>query len=87
MLEESEKWLVGRDIFFYMSCSLDIKSLDVERLIPFFRNHGAEKILFATDYPTTIDPAVQIDWFDKLPLTDEEKEMILWRNAEKILMS
>lgn len=48
------------------------------------KRHGAEKVLFGTDYPafSTVDEAGKIM---RLDLSDEEKEMIMHKNAEKLL--
>ena len=85
MLDESEDWVIGTDIYVDISWSPDMKSLGPETLVRIVRKHGVEKVLFGTDYPTTTDPKDQIEWFMRLSFTDEEKEMILWRNATKLL--
>ncbi len=85
MLEESEEWLIGKDIFIDISWAPDIRSLDPRKFVNIIRKHGVEKVLFATDYPATIDPKEQINWLSEMPLTDEEKEMILGRNAKNLL--
>ena len=45
--------------------------------------HGSDKILFATDCPWCL-PSVILERLDKVGLTDEQKEDILWRNAAKL---
>lgn len=46
--------------------------------------HGADRILFGTDLPWD-DQAEQIKMIHRLPLSDEEREKILWRNAVELL--
>ena len=54
-------------------------------MVKFIRQHGAEKVLFATDYPSTSDPIPQIKWFKELPLQEKEKQMIFRENARRLL--
>ena len=50
------------------------------------KKHGADKILFATDSPWNEQKAY-LEHFKTLSgITDNEKEMILHRNAEKLLL-
>ena len=41
------------------------------------RKHGVENILFATDFPWS-DPASDIAFVSRLPLTEAEKDCIFW---------
>ena len=45
---------------------------------------GAESIMFAIDYPWE-DTASAVAAFDGAPLTDDERELISFRNAERLL--
>jgi predicted TIM-barrel fold metal-dependent hydrolase len=47
---------------------------------------GADKVLFGSDCPWD-DPANEIAMINRLPLTDEEKELIFYRNAERLLLT
>jgi len=43
---------------------------------------GAEHVMFGTDYgPVPLDPKEHFDIVETLPLSDADKEKILWRNA------
>ena len=89
LLSDVEKHLVGQDCYIDISCSFsdlgnfsDARDEDIVRVI---KNHGADKILFATDSPWNNQKAY-VDRLRKLNgLSDTEKEMILGGNAEKIL--
>ena len=48
------------------------------------RAHGVEKFLFASDFPMW-DHEEELERFNRLDLTDEEREMIFHKNAEKLL--
>jgi len=82
MWDESMKYLVGRNLYFDTSSSLwkldRIKALDI------IRKHGAGRILFGTDYPMWSHQD-ELQRFLKLGLTNEENELILWKNASKLL--
>lgn len=85
MLEEARKWIVGKNIYVDTCWAPSIQSLRTEELVQFIREHGVEKVLFATDYPSTSDPIPQIQWFKALPLGQKEKQMILRENARRLL--
>ena len=48
------------------------------------RAHGVEKFLFATDFPMW-DHKEELEKFNRLALTGEERDAILHKNAEKVL--
>ena len=47
------------------------------------RAYGAERVMFATDYPMW-NPKDELERFDKLDLTAEEREQILCKTASKL---
>jgi len=47
------------------------------------RSVGIEKFIFGSDWPV-IHPAETLKAFKMLPLTDNEKNAILFSNAEKL---
>lgn len=80
--DESEKYLVGKDI--YMDCSSTDRKLSHERIKKIIRNHGADRVLFGTDYPIERHKEA-LDKFMKLGLTDEENKKILYDNAFELI--
>ena len=62
----------------------DVTLLDQEQFMKLFSAFGAERILFGTDSPWS-DAAESIGFIKDLPITEDEKDMILGRNAEKLL--
>ncbi|MAG15137.1 MAG: hypothetical protein CL874_04580 [Dehalococcoidales bacterium] len=60
------------------------RGLAEEDAVRVFRKIGVERIIFGTDFPG-IDPQPQLEQIIRLPLTDEEKRMILVENAQRIL--
>ena len=60
------------------------RSLAEEDAVRIFRKIGVERIIFGTDFPG-IAPQPQLEQLLRLPLSDEEKRMILSENAKRIL--
>jgi len=80
--DEAFEYLVGQNIYFDTSSSLDM--LPDEDAVRMIRQHGAEKILYASDYPI-VTHEYCLERFLKLDLTNEEREKILYRNAVDLL--
>jgi predicted TIM-barrel fold metal-dependent hydrolase len=58
--------------------------LDDAEAVEMIRTVGADRVMFGSDYPW-IDPAGDVERIRSLPLTDEEKRMILGENAARVL--
>lgn len=89
LLSDVEKYLVGQNCYIDISCSFsdlgNFSDATDEEIVRVIKNHGAEKILFATDSPWN-DQKAYIERFQKLTgLSDNEKELIFSKNAEKLL--
>lgn len=69
-------------------CYLDISSsfatTGLKRAKELIRIYGAERMLYATDFPMW-DPKKCLDEFMSLNLSDDENNLILHKNAKKIL--
>lgn len=63
-----------------VDCSSSFCDLTVEETMAIFRAFGTDRILFGTDFPIVV-PGFDMDYFLRLPLTETEREDILWRNA------
>lgn len=80
--EEATKLLAGRRIWVDTSSSLyAISAETAEKLI---RAYGVDRVLFGSDFPMWT-PEKELEAFRKIPLTSEEQEMILWKNAALLL--
>lgn len=80
--DDAIKALAGKRLWVDTSSSMfKLSSDQVRHLIDIY---GADKVLFASDYPMW-DPKEELERLNQIPLTDEEKEMILHTNAEKLL--
>jgi len=82
MWNDVERFLVGRDVYFDISFAVD--RMNREQFINMIKNHGADKILFASDLPWA-SPSECIEIMKGLDLTQEEKENIFHRNAKRLL--
>lgn len=79
---EVEEYLVGKQVYFDTGVVLD--QMPEEQFVRMVRNHGTEKILFATDSPWA-GQKEYITLLNQMPLTAEEKEKIFSKNARKLL--
>lgn len=80
--DDVERLLVGRDVYFDLSYGID--RLPEEQLLRIVTRHGADRILFGSDYPWR-DPADIDRVLAKLPLSDEQFALIRFGNAERML--
>lgn len=80
--DEVEKYLVGTPIYFDTAYTVDF--IEHEQLLRIIRNHGSEKILYATDSPWEAQ-AHAVGAFNAIGLTDGEKDNIFYKNAKKLL--
>lgn len=91
LLSDVEKYLVGQNCYIDISCSFSCfghfcenTDEDVVRVI---KNHGADKILFATDSPWNGQKEYVEHFLSLSGLSDREKDQILCQNAERLLFS
>ena len=80
--DDVEKYIVGSDIYIDTSTGFDM--YPTEQFLRIVKAHGSEKILFGTDSPWS-DSGKERKTLLSLPLSDEEKENILHKNAERLL--
>ena len=62
----------------------DVSMLDTDGFMELYRAFGPERILFGTDNPWS-DASESLEFIRSLPLTEDEKDMILGKAAEKLL--
>jgi len=80
--EKAAEILGGRRIWVDTSSSLyAIAPETARRLIDAY---GVDHVLFGSDFPMW-KPAEELERFLQIPLTEEEKEKILWKNAVNLL--
>ena len=68
----------------YVDTSSSLCFLKPEEAVRMIREHGVERVFFGTDYPLW-EPGEELGLFNALPLTEEERELILHKNAEAFI--
>jgi len=80
--EVQDKLIRLENVYFDTSMSWHyVPQAEFEKLV---FSHGADKVLFATDSPWS-NVEREMSMLDKMNLDDEERDMILFRNAEYLL--
>lgn len=82
--DDVERYLVGRDI--YLDTAMGFSYYPKDQFMRIVRNHGAQKILFGTDSPWS-NAGEEIAALKALELGEDEKEMILGKNAVRLLIN
>lgn len=82
--DEVEEYLVGKNV--YLDTSMGTEFYPQEQFLRIVQNHGADKILFGSDSPWS-NAKNEIAHIRSLPLTEEQKNAILGKNAERVLIS
>ena len=80
--DDVEKYICGSDI--YIDTSMGFEHYSHEQFLRIVKSHGADKILFGSDSPWS-KADCEIATLRSLDLSDEEKDLILHKNAERIL--
>lgn len=68
----------------YVDSSSSLYSMSPEEARKMIDVFGADHVFFGTDFPMW-DIPTELERFSKLPLTDEEREMIFHKNIENLL--
>lgn len=80
--DEGEKYIIGRNC--YIDTSSSLFALSPKKAVELIHEHGVDKVLFGTDYPLTLHKE-ELERFNALELTEEERRKILFENAKKLL--
>lgn len=68
----------------YSDCSSSLYAMTPEHAAELIRKIGADRVMWGTDYPMW-SAKEELERFEKLPLTPEEKEMVLGKNALRLV--
>lgn len=80
--EESKQCLIGKNIFIDTCSALPF--LSAQEAAEIIRAHGTKRVFFGTDYPMW-QHEEELERFLALPLTEQEREDILFNNAAALL--
>ncbi|SHI20890.1 hypothetical protein SAMN02745823_03418 [Sporobacter termitidis DSM 10068] len=80
--DDVERYLVGKDI--YLDTSMGFEYYPQDQFLRIVKNHGADKVLFASDSPWS-NAKTELEHLRALPLGDREKALILGENARRLL--
>lgn len=72
------------DMNCYLDCSSSMMYLGRKRSQELIRIYGAERMLFGSDFPMW-NPASELERLMEVDLTEEERQLMLHLNAERIL--
>lgn len=82
------EWDKGASLFehsgIYADCSSSLYAMSPEHAAELIRKIGTDRVMWGTDYPMW-DAAEELERFNKLPLTAEERELILYKNALRLI--
>ena len=82
--DDIEKYTAGKFRNLWFDVGVISRYIEDEQLLRIIRMQGADRVLFGSDCPWD-EPANEIAMINRLPLTDEEKELIFYRNAERLI--
>lgn len=82
LYDRTEEKLIGQDI--YLDTAYSLSHIEQEQFLRIVRNHGISKILFGTDTPWNSQKE-DVQLLSSMPLSQEEKDAILFKNAASLL--
>lgn len=68
----------------YVDISSSLYALTPETALELIHAYGADRVLWGTDYPMWV-AKTEMEYFNKIDLTDKERQQIFYDNAAKIL--
>ena len=84
ILDDAEEMLAGADVVLETSWPPSLATLRPERVRDLIRKHGAERIVFGSDWPMT-SPAEEIRAIEGLGLSDDETKLVLGGSLARVL--
>jgi predicted TIM-barrel fold metal-dependent hydrolase len=80
--DEAKKALAGLGVWVDTCSSLPF--VGKEKALELIEFYGEDKVIFGSDYPMW-DPADCVKDFMNIDLSDNERELVLWKNAQTLL--
>ena len=82
--DDVEKHLAGKFDNVYFDIAVIADDISDEQAQRIIKTHGADRILFGSDIPWD-NPLDEVNLINRIELTDEERELIFYKNAEKLI--
>ena len=80
--DSEAKYLLGKNL--YIDTSSTMHAVSPEKMVEMINLHGADKVLFGTDYPA-VNMKYEAEKFMSLDISVEDMEKIMYTNAAKLL--
>jgi predicted TIM-barrel fold metal-dependent hydrolase len=84
MIEESKKYLLGKDVYFDTSYPPGLCFQQKDLILYMINHHDPDRILFGTDTPFARQKE-DVEYILNLPISEDLKEKILYKNGERLL--
>lgn len=84
LFDDAEELLAGTDIVLETSWPPSLANLRPERVRALIRRHGAERVVFGSDWPMAV-PGTELRTLDALGLTDDELELVRGGTMARVL--
>jgi len=81
--EDGADYLADLENVYVDTCS-SLYSISPQTALKLIDRFGAQRVLFGTDFPMW-NPGEELERFDKIPLSEEQRRMILHENARRLL--
>ena len=82
--DDVEKYLAGKFDNVYLDTAVIADDISDEQALRIIKTHGADRILFGSDVPWD-NPLDEVNLINRIDLSDEERELIFYKNAEKLI--
>lgn len=82
--EQAKREIYGKYPNLWTDCSSTIFVIGPERTADLIRSFGVDRVMFGTDYPMW-DPKEEVERFMRMDFTDAERELMLYKNAQRLL--
>lgn len=83
-LDEAEDSVVGSNVWLETSWPPSLAGLDPERIRSLIERHGADRVVFGTDWPM-VDPAAELAAVRALGLSEPDEAAVLGGNLARLL--
>jgi predicted TIM-barrel fold metal-dependent hydrolase len=84
LLDDAQEMLSGADVVLETSWPPSLATLQPDRVRRLIRDHGAERVIFGSDWPMT-SPTEELHAIEALGLTDDETKAVLGETLVSVL--